>query len=362
MTDLIDELHIECVKFVVGPSIYDEISALFAPQYKRLAKRLSFDGYDYESAFSAVCEYLVTTTEINPYSPIKKILIRDYKEHHDTVWPMTIESFRRYLSTTIHRHLLTLHPKGFKENLVQRSTKILSEPPYCRLKFGDVSRFFSESQSTDPRSAVLPTENQIRLAANHARSIPQIYQRNTFRESSENEWKDPNTYSRRSKIYDDIGLRTVLDILMKNAEGLEKSQLFDFFENLLTNYDITIISNDVSTSDTQSGPTTDLLDAVPDTPTDHLVVYEVAQNTWSELDNNEKTVIRMKLEGLTDDQIARGAVFSVRDSEVTRTGRWVHGVRQKAQEKIQNCFSGLDESELEMAWKLLTTMIWAHDD
>ena len=362
MTDLIDELHIECVKSVVGPSIYDEISALFAPQYKRLAKRLSFDGYDYESAFSAVCEYLVTTTNINPYSPIQKILIRDYEEHHDTEWPMTIESFRRYLSTTIHRHLLTLHPKGFKENLVQRSTKILSEPPYCRLKFGVVSRFFSESQSTDPRSAVLPTENQIRLAANHARSIPQIYQRNTFRESSENEWKDPNTYSRRSKIYDDFGLRTVLDILMKNADGLEKNQLFDFFENLLTNYDITVISNDVSTSEAQSGRTTDLLDALPDAPTDHLVMYEVAQNTWSELNNNEKSVIRMKLEGLTDDQIAGGTLFSVRDSQVTRTGRWVHGVRQKAQEKIQNCFSGLDESELEMAWKLLTTMIWAHDD
>jgi hypothetical protein len=149
---------------------------------------------------------------------------------------------------------------------------------------------------------------------------------------------------------------------MKNANGLEKGQLFDFFENLLTNYDVTIISNDVSSSETQKGRSTDLLTALPDVPTDHLIVYEVAQKTWVELDPNEKSVIRMKLEGLTDDQIAQGSLFRVRNSEVNRTGRWVHGVRQKAQEKIQNCFSGLVESEQEMAWKLLTTMIWAHDD
>lgn len=194
---------------------------------------------------------------------------------------------------------------------------------------------------------------------------PRLYQnfpQRVYNPASNEDWRDPNEATRRSKIYDEKALAAVVRILIQQAEGLFSSEIPNFFSLLLTNYaEITI--SEVVTRSTSDSDQADLsrFDEIGDEDVDHLASCAAAETAWNDLDVNERTVLRMRLEGLTDDEIATAAVFSIRDQSETRTGRWVFAKRKSFEKKIQIALAELSEAERTVASRYIVSRSMDHE-
>ncbi len=364
----LEELQDECRTQVVGTLIYDFIQQAFKKPFETLQRRLGEIGYDEHDAFHSALEYLITQPEPEALSPIRALLLRDTLPVDNFVRIPTVGAAHAYLAKTIRNHLLQLLPRDYSENLVNRAIEILCSAPYVRLRISLNSsretyevRYFKEGKTErDLNGFTYPNDQQIERAAGLASVVPKLPQK-VFQNRDGDDWRDPNDATRRSKVYDEKSLATVVKIMMDNIEGLSHQNIRLFFKKLLTNYAQSVTSEHMRSNDEPDAGPASLYDQAPTYDVDQLGALEIADAIWNDMTENERLVFRMRCEDLVDDAIADAAIFNVRGKEVERTGRWVFGVRKAYQEKIRLACEALTQDEADLVGRFLVAKVYADE-
>ena len=348
-------LHEECRSIVVGPLIFDEFERAIATVYRRLAGRLIRDGFDEDEAASSAVAFLVTEPTSGAMSPIREILIRDFQEMKDLGEPMTISVFRASLKTTVYRYLLTLHPRGYVENLVDRAIEQLSKDPYIRIEWASSFRYFlRETYIPGLEHSDLPSKEALSRAVAASAFVEKLPQRQVNEANS-----DPYAEVRLSKVYAAAEFTAVLDFLIKYADGVSKRQIFDFFQELLTFYRDTTLQPEVNSQGTSSGTGTIIDREKPHSDIDALRAITAAEQTWKVLSPPQRVIFRMKAEGVADLVIAKSPVLASHNGGSTVSRVTVLNMRSEMQQVIKEGLADLDELEHEYAWNLLLGKAYA---
>lgn len=345
----IGELHDECERLVVGPLIYTELENAVARSYVRLAGRLTRDGFDEEESMSAAMTYLVLEPASGAMAPIRELLIRDYSEMRAAGTPMTLGAFRAALKTTVYRFLLTLHPRGYVENLVDRAVEDLAREPYVRVAWAGSYRYFRrDTYRPGDEDATLPHKDHISRAVVEAMPIEKLPQRR-LNSSDDNPYADV----RLSKVYGAAEFSAVLKILTDNADGLSKAQIYEFFQELLTFYRDTTLQPSMNEGGGSSSMEDQIEQELSHSDIDAIRATLAAEATWNELSPSQRVIFRMKAEGVTDLAIAKSPLLASHNggSKVSRVT--VLNMRTAMQEVVRVGLADLPEHEQTFAWNLL---------
>lgn len=345
----IEDLHHECLKQVVGPLIFREIEKAALAAYKPLAARLLHDGIDQDDAVSSAMTFLVSEPNSGAMSPIREILLRDYSEMSAQGAPMTVALFKAMLRTTIRRHYLSLHPAGYVENLVDRAAGHLSNEPYVRVEWARTYRYFrADSLPSDPSEHPLPSVSQIALAVAEAMPIPKLRQK---QRNDAND--DPYATVRLSSVYGEKEFSVILNIITHHADGLSKSQLFEFFSALLTFYADGPLTRSVDQTDDKDTQRTSATSEPKSEDLDVLKARDCAEKTWASLNQLQRVIFRMRVEEMTDAAIATSALLTSHNGGVSLGRVSVLNMRTQMQEAIRSGFADLTEDEQLFAWNIL---------
>ncbi|MFM8857182.1 MAG: hypothetical protein ACKOI2_08275 [Actinomycetota bacterium] len=350
----IDDLHNECQSMVVGPLIFDEIEKAHEIVYRKVAGRMIRDGFDEDEAASSTMTFLVTEPASRAMSPVRKLLILDYLEMKNLGIPMQLNVFRKALRTTIYRHLLSLHPQGYVENLVDRAVEELSRPPFLRVTWAKSFRYFRASTYTETsQNSDLPGKDDLSRAVAAAAMIEKLPQRQRNDANS-----DPYAEVRLSKVYAAPEFSAILTIMIDFADGLSKTQIFEFFQQLLTNYSDATLLPDMKQDDDErpgSSPGQDH----PHSDVDVLRAAAAADETWKMMTASQRVIFRMKAEGVPDLVIAKSPVLAAHNDGTTVSRVTVLNMRSEMQQIIKDGLGELEESEQEFAWDLLLGKAYA---
>lgn len=351
----IDDLHLECQSMVVGPLIFDEIERAHEIVYRKIASRMIRDGFDEDEAASSTMTFLVTEPASRAMSPIRKLLILDYLEMKNLGEPMRLDVFRKALRTTIYRHLLSLHPKGYVENLVDRAVEELSRPPYLRVAWANSFRYFRAATYTEAsQHSDLPGNDDLSRAVAAAALIEKLPQRQRNDANS-----DPYAEVRLSKVYAGPEFSAILKFLTDFADGLSKTQIFEFFQQLLTNYRETTLPPGVQREEDAEKPGSNPEQDHPHTDVDVLRATTAADETWKMMTPSHRVIFRMKAEGVADLVIAKSPVLAAHNDGATVSRVTVLNMRSDMQQIIKDGLGDLEESEQEFAWDLLLGKAYA---
>jgi hypothetical protein len=349
------ELHQECQQVVVGPLIFEELERAITAVYRRLAGRLIRDGFDEDEAASSAMAFLVTEPTTGSMSPIREILIRDFQEMKDLGEQMSIGVFRASLRTTVYRHLLTLHPRGYVENLVDRAVEQLSQGRFIRIEWAKSFRYFlRENYTPGLEHSDLPSKDDLSRAVAASAFVEKLPQKQANQANS-----DPYADVRLSKVYAAAEFSAILDFLVKYADGVSKRQIFDFFQELLTFYRDTSLQPDVTTQGPNSSPDSIIDREKPHSDIDALRAITAAEETWEILSPIQRVIFRMKAEGVADLVIAKSPVLASHNGGSTISRVTVLNIRTEMQQVIKNGLDNLDELEHEYAWNLLLGKAYA---
>lgn len=345
----IGELHEECERLVVGPLIFAELENAVTRSYGRLARRLTHDGFDEEESMSAAMTYLVVEPASGAMAPIRELLIRDYAEMRAAGTPMTLAAFRAALKTTVYRFLLTLHPRGYVENLVDRAVEDLAREPYVRVSWAGSYRYFRrDTYQPGDEEATLPHKDHLARAVVEAMPIEKLPQRR-LNSSDSNPYADV----RLSKVYGAAEFSAILKILSNHANGLSKAQIYEFFHELLTFYRDTTLLPSMNEDGSASSTEDRIEQELPHSDIDAIRATSAAETTWNELSPAQRVIFRMKAEGVPDLVIAKSPLLASHNggSKVSRVT--VLNMRTAMQEVVRDGLAGLPEDEQTFAWNLL---------
>ena len=354
----IHDLHEECKSLVVGPLIFNEIQTAFDIVFQRISGRLIRDGFDEDEAASSAMAFLVTEPKTRAMSPIRKLIILDYLEMKDMGVEMTLGIFRKALRTTIYRHLLTLHPRGYVENLVDRAVEELARAPYIRVEWAKTFRFFIlESYSPGLEDSDLPDRGCISQAVAAAAFVEKLPQRQMNDANS-----DPYAEVRLSKVYGGAEFSSVLNFLMSYANGLSKTQIFEFFQELLTFYRQTTLPNDVKSSANPKNPAQANDHDHPHSDLDALRAISAANETWARLSPSQRLIFRMKAEGVADLVISKSPLLATHNGGQAISRVTVLNMRTEMQQQIKDGLGDLDETDQEIAWNRILGKAYADEN
>lgn len=254
---------------------------------------MAHDSLTIADAIQIALEYLLSPmSSKSSVTPLEHYLIVEYDRRHSVGETFPLAELRRILITTIRHKLLKTNRKPYVGNLITRSLSILKTDDYQTTMTGSATRW--ARVGLDATHFALPSEDELRAAANRCSHIPMLPQTSEVRDS---------------QIYTTQNLRKILNILFENVEFIDRDGLFDFFDILLTNW----IPKALSLSDDSTSKDADLRNGAT-VPQDEIGMHDFAhsqaKHIWLALDENERRFFHASTwAGATPQSIADSVLF-----------------------------------------------------